>query len=59
VRTRDFNVRARGALVVIIDNGTLFNFSTLGKRRKRSERRMVLRKRKSVDKKASRIVVDK
>jgi hypothetical protein len=52
-------------LVVIIDNGTVFNFSTLRKRRKRSERGMVLRKRKSVDKKrklckkASKIVVDK
>jgi hypothetical protein len=43
VRTRDFTSRARGALVVIVDNGTVFNFSTFRKRRKRSKDGVVLR----------------
>jgi hypothetical protein len=33
-------------LVVIIDNNAVFNFSTLRKRRKRSENRVVLREKK-------------
>jgi hypothetical protein len=50
--TRDFSGRARGALVVIIDNGTVFNLSTFRKRRKRNKDRMVLRKKKQCRQKA-------
>jgi hypothetical protein len=51
VGTRDFSGRARGALVVIVDNGTVLNFSTFRKRRKRNKDSVVLRKKKNVDKK--------
>jgi hypothetical protein len=45
VGTRDFSGRTRGALAVIVDNGTVLNFSTFRKRRKRNKDRMVLKKR--------------
>jgi hypothetical protein len=66
VRTRDFTFRARGTLVVIIDNGTVLNLSTLRKRRKRSKNRVILRNNKErmsikndVVQKAKKIAVDK
>jgi hypothetical protein len=50
-------------LVVIIDNNAVIDFSTLRKRRKRSENRVVLRKKvstkRSYAEEASKIVVDK
>jgi hypothetical protein len=42
LRTHDFTFRARNTLVVLLDNGTFFDFPTFRTRRKRSQNRVVL-----------------